>query len=108
MQTTPFLRGFFAFAFLLCVTFQLRAELSDSFEQIKAKAEAGDIDAQKHMAKMYGAGLGVETNFVEAAKWLRKAADKGDAMSQSNLGAFYLGGLGVRQDYAEAVKWFRK
>src|SRR5215472_11981768 len=98
MKTKTLLTGFFAFC-LLCATVQLRAELSDSFDQIKAKAEAGDVDAQMHLANMYGTGLGVETNFVEAAKWIRKAADKGDAAAQFNLGVCYGEGRGLSQDY---------
>jgi TPR repeat protein len=95
-------------ASFLCATLQLHAELSDSFEQIKAKAKAGDIDAQRHMAKMYGTGLGVETNFVEAVKWARKAAEQGYSGAQVNLGHCYEMGQGVPQDYVEAVRWYRK
>src|SRR5215472_717039 len=93
---------------LLWATLQLHAETPTSFEEIKAKAEAGDIDAQKHLATMYAEGIGVETNFVEAAKWDLKAADNGDAKSQFNLGFRFDKGLGVRQDYADAVKWYLK
>src|SRR5215471_3150842 len=93
--------------FLLFATLQLHAELSNSFQQTKAKAESGDIRAQNELAKMYLKGMGVETNFVEAVKWLRKAADKDDAKSQVNLGECYHHGLGVQMDYIEAVKWYR-
>src|SRR3974390_805842 len=98
MQTKTLLSRFFAIFFLLSATLQLHAESSDSFEQTKAKAEAGDIDAQKQMAKMYAKGVGVETNFVEAVKWLRKAADKGDAQAQLTLGVFLENGQGLPQD----------
>src|SRR6516165_2082587 len=93
---------------LLSATVQLHAELSGSFEEIKAKAEAGDIDCQNHLASMYAAGIGVETNYTEAAKWSRKAADKGNAAAQHNLGALYENGQGVPQDFVEAATWYRK
>ena len=48
----------------------------------------------------------METNFVEAAKWFRKAADQGISFAKCNLGALYFLGKGVEMDYAEARKWF--
>ncbi|MBU4290605.1 MAG: SEL1-like repeat protein [Verrucomicrobia bacterium] len=48
-----------------------------------------------------------ETNYVEAAKWFRKAAEQGDATAQFNLAACYHNGQGVPTNYVEAVKWFR-
>ena len=46
-------------------------------------------------------------NFVEAAKWFRKAADQGIALAQANLGLCYEKGEGVPRDIAEAMKWYR-
>ena len=45
----------------------------------KVKAGLGDIRAQANLGIMYLKGDGVEQNYVEAGKWLRKAADQGDA-----------------------------
>ena len=47
-------------------------------------------------------------DYVEAAKWYRKAADQGYAPAQFNLGVMYDNGEGVAQDYTEAAKWYRK
>src|SRR5215469_15827653 len=94
--------------FFLSATLHLHAESSGSFEEIKAKAEAGDVDAQKHLATMYVGGAGGEPNFAEAARWYQIAADKGDAKSQFNLGVCYEKGLGVPQDNVNAVKWYQK
>ena len=59
-------------------------------------------DADKGYAA-YKAG-----NYVETAKWWRKAAEQRLAQAQFNLGVMYAEGTGVTQVYAEAVKWFRK
>src|SRR5262252_4089349 len=102
MPTKTLLTGFFAFC--LCgATLQSHAETSGSFEEVKAKAKAGDIGAQKRLAMMFAKGQGVATNYVEAAKWFQKAADKGDAESMASLGQCYGEGKGLRQNTAEAV-----
>ena len=46
-------------------------------------------------------------DYVEAAKWYRKAAEQGHVLAQTLLGKMYQQGVGVTQDYAESVKWFR-
>ena len=45
-------------------------------------------------------------DYVEAAKWYRKAADQGYAAAQSNLGLCYVKGEGVPKDYVEAYALF--
>jgi TPR repeat protein len=51
--------------------------------------------------------MGVLQDYLEAAKWLRKAADQGDASAQYNLGIAYAKGDGVAKNEAEALKWIR-
>jgi serine/threonine protein kinase/WD40 repeat protein len=57
---------------------------------------------------MYENGVGVETNYAEAARWYREAADRTNAYAQIHLGWMYEYGLGVNTNYAEAVHWFHK
>src|ERR1035438_8400587 len=98
--------------FCICPTRQLYAQLSNvalgQLEDIKIKAEKGDAEAQCRLGTCYRVGQGVETNYVEAVKWYRKAAEQNYAAAQTKLGMCYFGGLGVPQDFAEAVKWFQK
>ena len=47
-------------------------------------------------------------DYIEAAKWYRKAAEQGDARAQHNLGILCGNGEGVPQNSEEAAKWFRK
>lgn len=70
-------------------------------------AEKGDANAQFVLGLKYDTGKGVPQDYVEAAKWYRKAAEQGYAKAQFNLGAMYDEGRGVHQDYAEAAKWYR-
>jgi TPR repeat protein len=81
---------------------------TNSFAQIKAEAEKGDVVSQFNLGICYENGKGVATNYVEAAKWYLKAADQNDAPAQANLGGAYIDGKGVAQDYVEAAKWLRK
>ncbi len=69
-------------------------------------AEAGDAHAQSSLGDMYLSGRGVERNYDEALKWLRKAADQDDADAKVDLGIMYSKGWGVPQDYLDALQWF--
>ncbi len=52
----------------------------------------------------------MKQDYVQAAKWFKKAAKKGHTRAQYNLGKMYCRGEdeGVTQDYVEALKWFKK
>lgn len=78
------------------------------FEEVKAKAEKGDAEAQCVVGVLYSTGYGVKENQAEATKWFRKAAEQGNPDAQSSLGNCYSKGKGVKQNYVEAVKWNRK
>ena len=75
------------------------------FKETKAKAEAGDAEAQYNLGGMYASGQGVEQDFKEAVKCFQKAADQGFAMAQNNLGVMYVKGEGVEQNYVTAYAW---
>ena len=77
--------------------------------QLRAKAEAGDAQAQFELGKTFRLGnLGVATNCVEAVKWFRQAAEQGLAPAQYNLGVQYSNGEGVTKDQAKAANCYRK
>jgi TPR repeat protein len=68
-------------------------------------ADHDDARSQAGVGFMYHRGLGVKTDDVEAAVWLRKAAEQGQAEGQLMLGSLYFFGLGVPQSYATAYAW---
>jgi TPR repeat protein len=76
--------------------------------EIRAKAEAGDAQAQCELGYTYRKGeLGVTKDDAEAVKWYRKAAEQNLAKAQYNLGICYAYGEGVSKDQVEAEKWWR-
>src|ERR1039458_9166562 len=109
---------------------QIEANEKKLLEDTKIEAEKGDAKAQASLGKMYAPGEddmnnpfdiaarnhsgayhsgfyvnGVPHNYVEGAKWFRRAAEQGDTDGQRNIGAMYAYGDGVPQDYVEAYKW---
>jgi TPR repeat protein len=81
-------------------------ETSSNFLETKARAEAGDANAQSNLGVMYKNGQGVEQDFKKALKWWQKAADQGNAIAQSNLGFMYYNGQGVEQNDVTAYAWW--
>lgn len=76
--------------------------------ELRAMAEAGNLEAHTELAKAYFNGDGVQKDEQEAIKWLRMAALQGNARAQSNLGACYETGRGVPVDPDESLHWYRK
>ena len=78
------------------------------FEGAQISAKKGDVLGQYALGVFYVHGEGVAQDYVEAAKWFRKAADQGFARAQHDLGLCYENGDGVTKDVTEAVKWYHK
>ena len=78
-------------------------ELAD----LRARAEAGDADAQLSLGLMYQWGRGVIQDGAEAVRWYRLAAEQGHPQAQFALGYAYDTGEGVPKDGTEAVRWYR-
>ena len=83
-------------------------EAKKTFDQLKAKAESGDAEAQSILGSDYYFGRGLTQDYNEAVTWSRKAAEQGNARSQCLVGLMYAQGHGVLNDNSEAVRWFRK
>lgn len=79
----------------------------EELERTRARAEAGDAEAQRILGNYYYEGQDVMSDFTEAVKWFRLAAEQGDSVAQFHLGNCYYNGDGVTEDFAEAVKWYR-
>ncbi|MBX3482261.1 hypothetical protein [Phenylobacterium sp.] len=72
-------------------------------------AQAGDAQAQLHLASLYETGgAGLPRDIAAARGWTAKAAERGDRMAMHNLGLFLMEGEGGSRDYAAAVAWFRR
>lgn len=77
----------------------------NTFEEIKAKAENGDAEAQSNLGYCYLTGNGVAQDYAESAKWYGKAAEQNHAEAQYSLCSCYGNGQGVTRDYVAAYKW---
>lgn len=64
--------------------------------QFKARAEAGEAQAQLALGHAYDDGNGVQQNDQLAAKWYRKAGEQGSPEAQDILGTMYRMGRGGR------------
>lgn len=74
-------------------------------ETIRAKAQAGDPEAQVELGYAYSYGKGITKNEEEAIKWYHKAAEQGYGDSYYHLGLIY---KYVKNNKSEAIKWFKK
>ena len=82
-------------------------EISDeTLENLEAKAQQGDLDAQYELGWRHAIGMGAELDDELALAWLKKAAEGGHALAQNNLGARYYSGDGVETDILTAYLWF--
>jgi TPR repeat protein len=81
---------------------------SKAFSIWRADAEAGDHEAQWHLALLYRDGEGVARDVGEARRWLEKSAATGCDPAENELGLFYLQGVGVTVDHARAFELFEK
>src|SRR5262249_30974348 len=70
-------------------------------------ANQGNPYAQTFIGMIYESGDGVPQDYVEAAKWHRRAADQGHADAKWLLARMYSYGKGFARDYAQAAKWYR-
>jgi uncharacterized protein len=82
--------------------------LTSDLMTLTEKAKQGDAEAQFDLGALYGEGKGVAQDYIEAAKWYRKAAEQGHSRAQLNLGILFETGEGLTGDDLEAAKWYRK
>jgi len=72
-------------------------------------AQAGDPEAQLHLASLYEtAGAGLTRDLAAARLWTRRAAGGGNRIAMHNLGLFLTEGDGGPRDLVEAAAWFRR
>src|SRR5688572_23711438 len=55
------------------------------FDEVKSAAECGDAQQQFQLGLIYEKGEGTALNYVEAARWFRRAAEQGHVRAQLQL-----------------------
>jgi TPR repeat protein len=88
--------------------YQSRAKLAAETRAVRARAEAGDAEAQARLGFFYERGRRVPQDYGEAMQWYRKAAEQGSAGGEVGLGGAYYYGFGVTPDYAESMRWYSR
>lgn len=71
-------------------------------------ANKGDAQAQLKLAYMFENGIGVKTDFAQAAKFYQRAAKNNNKLAQFYLGRFYQLGLLDTPDYKKSLYWYKK
>ena len=76
-------------------------------QQLVARADSGDAQAQAKLALAYLRGEGVQSDAAAAARWSAPAAEAGQPIAQYLLGTLYGQGEGVKLDTARAFRLFQ-
>lgn len=81
---------------------------SESFDEIKYKAEQGDPKSQYLLGRKFLTGDGVSINLEAGCKWSLLGAENGHGKAQSNLGMCYENGWSGDKDYRKAAYWYNR
>eukprot|EP01104_Vermistella_antarctica_P020347 TRINITY_DN867_c0_g1_i2.p1 TRINITY_DN867_c0_g1~~TRINITY_DN867_c0_g1_i2.p1 ORF type:complete len:286 (+),score=36.61 TRINITY_DN867_c0_g1_i2:71-928(+) len=78
--------------------------------EVESRSECPAMGVQCTLGECYLLGRGIEIDFHEAEKWLRRAAVRGDWEAQTRLGQMLESGAGthVEKNEDEALMWYRK
>lgn len=79
----------------------------DNIEEMKKKADEGELDAIVQLGISYLYGYGVEKDYEEAFVRLQDAAMRNDPEAQLHLGKMYENGWGITQDKWTALSLYR-
>lgn len=82
--------------------------LYKDIEEMKKRADEGDLDATVQLGVSYLYGYGVEKDFVEAFIYLQDAAMKNDGEAMLHLGKMYENGWGIKADPWIAYSMYRR
>ncbi len=78
-------------------------------DTLRARAEAGDRDAQTQLAKLYDEDkLGAGDSAQQAFAWYSRAAAAGDVDAQAGLARLYLSGRGTERNADTGVMWLTR
>lgn len=72
-------------------------------QNLIAKGEAGDGEAQFALGYMYRKGILFEEDDEKACYWLKKSADGGNSNGQCSMGVMYYWGKGVPKDHVKVL-----
>lgn len=78
-------------------------------EDLKKKADNGDVSAQLDLGYMFLYGInGTTVNYQQSFHYYNLAAENKNPVALNNLGSLYFNGIGTNVDYPKAIDYFRK
>ncbi|KAL0093314.1 hypothetical protein F4703DRAFT_1939273 [Phycomyces blakesleeanus] len=69
-------------------------------------AQYGDAVAQRELAILYDAGIGVNQSYAKALSYLQKSASQRDTQATLLLGNYYQNGHAVEKDLSQAIELY--
>ncbi len=97
----------YIFSVLITLFCFLSTAQENVFNEMYARAQSGDAEAQNNLAYCYMKGHGVKQDLYKAYGWYQKSAAQGNIMATFNLAQFYYSGIVVKKDLKEAFKWYK-
>jgi len=93
---------------LACIAIHVTraAAAPQGIDEVRARAEAGDAEAQNRLGELYMFGEGLEHDKQAALLWFRKSAKQGNADAMCNLAVAYYNGSGVSTSDILSLAWF--
>lgn len=82
--------------------------MQKDINEIKAKADEGDLSSIVDLGISYLYGYGTEQDFVEAFIYLQDASLKNDGEAMLHLGKMYENGWGIKPDKWTALSLYRR
>ena len=82
------------------------AEHSAALTEFKRLAGLGHAAASANAGYMLANGIGTQTDYEEARRWLSLGAEQGEATAINNLAVMFLMGLGIEADATKACELF--
>jgi Sel1 repeat-containing protein/PDZ domain-containing protein/putative peptidoglycan binding protein len=76
----------------------------DFLHTLRRLGEGGNAYIMYRLGRMYGSGIGVARDEIEAVRWLRKSANAGNVAAMTQLAVALLEGHGTGKDPQEAVR----
>ncbi len=83
-------------------------EPQDRHDDVRARADHGDADAQFSLGVLYSAAEGEQQDLPQAARWYQQAAEQNHPLAEFNLSLMLAEGQGVPRDDAGALRWMRR
>ena len=77
-------------------------------QNIMEFAQAGNLEAQHQIGRLYFKGKNLPLDDREAVRWWRKAAPRGHVMAQFDLAYMIAEGQGAVRDPGQAAVWYAK